>query len=338
MDTGHTVGLRELLAGIALMRRDLRSIGRSLPALADHRTTRKVTIGKRFQDVAAANLERPFLRFEGNAISYGDANRTVNRYAALLEQRGVRAGDVVAISSQNKPDIVLAMLATVKLGATAGMLNYNQRGDVLAHSLGLLNAKILLVDPDVCEAFESIPDTALPAVTLSLVDLEQESKGLSQANPAITADLPASTTAFYIFTSGTTGMPKASVMSHSRWLMAMFGIGGVGIRLRKDDTMYASLPFYHNNALTVSLASVLAGGACLAIGKRFSASTFWDDVALNKATAFCYIGELCRYLLAQPPSPVDREHSVRLMVGNGLRPGIWDEFTRRFGIPRVVEF
>lgn len=337
-EPGHTVGVRDLLSGIAEMRHDLPSIARSLPSLADHRRTRKMTIGKRFQQVAATHAERPFLRFDGESISYAEANRTVNRYAALLTARGVGAGDVVAICSQNKPGIVLAMLATVKLGATAGMLNHNQRGEVLTHSLGLLEATILLVDPDVCDAFDSVPEDALPPTTLSFLDLHEESIGRSDRNPSITAQLPASTTAFYIFTSGTTGMPKASVMSHSRWLAAMFGIGGVGIRLRKDDTMYASLPFYHNNALTVSLASVLAGGACLAIGKRFSASTFWDDVALNKATAFCYIGELCRYLLAQPPSPVDREHSVRLMVGNGLRPGIWDEFTRRFGIPRVVEF
>ncbi|ORM30206.1 long-chain-acyl-CoA synthetase [Williamsia sp. 1135] len=337
-ESSHTIGLRELLAGIAEMRHDLPSIARSLPALADHRRSRKMTIGKRFQQVAATHSERPFLRFEGESISYAEANRTVNRYAALLTARGVGAGDVVAICSQNKPGIVLAMLATVKLGATAGMLNYNQRGEVLTHSLGLLKATILLVDSDVCDAFDAVPEAALPATTLSFLDLHEESLGLSDRNPSITAKLPASTTAFYIFTSGTTGMPKASVMSHSRWLAAMSGIGGVGIRLRKDDTMYASLPFYHNNALTVSLASVLTSGACLAIGKRFSASTFWDDIALNKATAFCYIGELCRYLLAQPPSPADREHSVRLVVGNGLRPGIWDEFTQRFGISRVVEF
>ncbi|PYE19306.1 fatty-acyl-CoA synthase [Williamsia limnetica] len=335
---GGGVGVRELLSGVAQMRHDLPSIVRSLPALADHRRSRRMTIGKRFQQVAAAHSDRPFLRFEGESISYDEANRTVNRYAALLTAHGVGPGDVVAICSQNKPGIVLAMLATVKLGATAGMLNHNQRGDVLTHSLGLLEAKILLVDPDVCEVFDSVPDDALPRTTVSFLDLEQESAGRSERNPSITAQLPASTTAFYIFTSGTTGMPKASVMSHSRWLAAMSGIGGVGIRLRKEDTMYASLPFYHNNALTVSLASVLASGACLAIGKRFSASTFWDDIALNQATAFCYIGELCRYLLAQPPSPADRQHSVRLMAGNGLRPGIWDEFTERFGISRVVEF
>ncbi|NED65978.1 AMP-binding protein, partial [Streptomyces sp. SID10244] len=123
--------------------------------------------------------------------------------------------------------------------------------------------------------------------------------------------LPASTKAFYIFTSGTTGMPKASVMSHNRWLANLSGIGGLAVRLKHSDTMYVPLPLYHNNALSVSLGSVLASGACIAIGKSFSASKFWDDVILNRATAFCYIGELCRYLLAQPEKPTDRKHAVR---------------------------
>ena len=67
-----------------------------------------------------------------------------------------------------------------------------------------------------------------------------------------------------------------------------------------------------------------------------SASKFFDEIIENDASAFCYIGELCRYLLAQPPKPSDRAHRVRIAVGNGLRPDIWDEFAERFGIERTV--
>jgi fatty-acyl-CoA synthase len=144
--------------------------------------------------------------------------------------------------------------------------------------------------------------------------------------------------AFYIFTSGTTGMPKASVMTHYRWLRALAGFGGLGMRLRTDDTLYCCLPLYHNNALTVALSSVLNSGATLALGKSFSASKFWDDVIRYEATAFVYIGEICTYLLNQPEKPTDRKHKVRVICGNGLRPAIWDDFTQRFGIKRVCEF
>jgi fatty-acyl-CoA synthase len=127
-------------------------------------------------------------------------------------------------------------------------------------------------------------------------------------------------------------------MSHHRWLAAMSGLGGVGVRLSSSDTLYCCLPLYHNNALTVALSTVLGAGGTLAIGRSFSASRFWDDVIRNDATAFVYIGEICGYLLSQPAKPTDRKHRVRVIVGNGLRPQIWHEFTERFGIERVAEF
>ncbi|WP_229742194.1 long-chain-acyl-CoA synthetase [Gordonia jinhuaensis] len=296
------------------------------------------SIGKIFQKHAAAHPDRPALRFEGKSYSYGEVNRAVNRHAALLQREGVGVGDVVAILSTNRPEAVLAMLAAVKIGAVAGMLNYNQRHQVLEHSLGVLDAKVMIADPTVADALETVSAQAIPSKVYTFDELDAASARCTEDNPAVTATLPAKTKAFYIFTSGTTGMPKASIMSHYRWMMSMSGIGGMGVRLHHNDTMYVPLPLYHNNALTVALSSVLASGACLAIGKKFSASRFWDDVILNRATAFCYIGELCRYLLAQPPKPTDRTHSVRLVVGNGMRPDMWDEFTHRFGVKRIVEF
>jgi fatty-acyl-CoA synthase len=174
--------------------------------------------------------------------------------------------------------------------------------------------------------------------TLTVEDLERFAVSAPATNPASASAVHARDTAFYIFTSGTTGFPKASVMTHLRWLKALAAFGGIGLRLKSSDTLYCCLPLYHNNALTVALSSVINSGATLALGKSFSASKFWDDVIANEATAFVYIGEICRYLLNQPPKPTDRAHQVRVIGGNGLRPEIWDEFTTRFGIPRVCEF
>jgi fatty-acyl-CoA synthase len=86
------------------------------------------------------------------------------------------------------------------------------------------------------------------------------------------------------------------------------------------------------------VSAVLGTGATLALGRLFSASRFWDEVIRYDATAFLYIGEICRYLLNQPEKDTDRRHKVRLIAGNGLRPDIWDEFTARFNIARVFEF
>ncbi|MGH8355840.1 MAG: long-chain-acyl-CoA synthetase, partial [Pseudomonas sp.] len=143
---------------------------------------------------------------------------------------------------------------------------------------------------------------------------------------------------FLIYTSGTTGLPKASIMSHGKWIKAYGGFGHSGLALSNTDVLYLTLPCYHNNAVTVCWSAVLAGGAAIALRRKFSASAFWKDVAHFRATCFGYIGELCRYLLNQPESPEERDNSLTCMIGNGLRPSIWGEFKERFGIQRITEF
>ena len=297
----------------------------------------KKSIGTVFQERAARYGDRIFVRFGDQQLTYRDANAAANRYAAVLAARGVGHGDVVAIMLRNSPNAVLAMLAAVKCGAVAGMLNYHQRGEVLAHSLGLLDAKVLIAETDLVSAVAECGGSG-GTQTLTVEDLERFAVSAPATNPASASAVHARDTAFYIFTSGTTGFPKASVMTHLRWLKALAAFGGIGLRLKSSDTLYCCLPLYHNNALTVALSSVINSGATLALGKSFSASKFWDEVIANEATAFVYIGEICRYLLNQPPKPTDRAHQVRVIGGNGLRPEIWDDFTKRFGIPRVCEF
>jgi fatty-acyl-CoA synthase len=328
----------------------LTDVARALPGLAKHapevargafdlltmRSTSRASIGQVLATRAARHPERTFLVFEDRRYSYGEANAQVNRYASVLAGHGVDAGSVVGILATNRPETLLVALATVKLGAIAGMLNHHQRGEVLAHSQRVLDSRVLVVGAECREAFESAGDPV--GTVLDLADLDELARTASSAEPPRCADITAGSTAFYVFTSGTTDLPKASAMSHARWLKAMAGLGRLATHLGPDDTLYCCLPLYHNNALTVSLATVLAGGATLALGRSFSASRFWDEVIRAEATAFCYIGELCRYLLNQPPRPSDRAHRVRLAIGNGLRPEIWPAFTERFGVGKILEF
>ncbi|MBF6079109.1 long-chain-acyl-CoA synthetase [Nocardia beijingensis] len=296
----------------------------------------KSSVGLYFQRNAHRHPDRPFLRFEGTAYTYGAANAEVNRYASVLAARGVRRGDVVGVLMTNRPETLFVVLATVKLGATVGLLNHHQRDQVLAHSIGLLDSVLNVVGAECSEAIDSLPEP--PANVLPADELSAAARDADDGDPPSCAEVTARERAFLIFTSGTTGLPKASVMTHLRWTKSMAGLGGLGIRLRGNDTMYCCLPLYHNNALTVALSAVLASGGTFALGRSFSASRFWDEVIREQATAFIYIGELCRYLVNQPAKPTDRRHSIRLAVGNGLRPELWDEFKSRFGIDRIVEF
>ena len=336
-ESTSTISLPGLVAALPGMLPDLPSLLRGAVGMTRKPSARE-TIGSVFQKQAARRPDSPFLRFEGDTLSYGEANAQVNRYANVLTAQGVRTGDVVGILMENKPEALLLALATVKLGAAAGMLNNNQRGEVLEHSLSLLDSRVLVVDEECAEALETLDSEPQAGSVMRLAELDALAADADSANPAVTETLSASEIAYCIFTSGTTGLPKASRMSHFRWLKSMSGLGSLGVRLRRNDTLYCCLPLYHNNALTVALSSVLGAGATFALGKKFSASKFWEDAERNGATAFIYIGEFCRYLLGQPERPTDRDHGIRLMVGNGLRAEIWDEFTERFGIDRVAEF
>lgn len=346
-DARTTVRGGDLLRALPPLVRDIPTLLRGGKQFATIKGTSKKSIGLAFQRQAEKHPERIFIRFEGADLSYGDANARINQYASVLAQRGVTTGSVVGVLSTNRPETLLVALATVKLGAVAGLMNHNQRGAVLDHSLGLLEAAVVVVGSEVAEALDTISVTPAPTV-LSLPEgdsaipglesLDDLADGASIANPSGVDQVMASSTAFYVFTSGTTGMPKASRMSHMRWLKAGATLGDVNVRLKSDDTLYCCLPLYHNNAVTVSLASVISAGATIAIGRKFSVTRFWDQVRENDATAFCYIGELCRFLLNQPPSAGDTDHRVRVIVGNGLRPEIWDDFQTRFAIPRIGEF
>ncbi|MFD3427861.1 long-chain-acyl-CoA synthetase [Nocardia fluminea] len=296
----------------------------------------KASIGLYFQRVAHRRPDRVFLRFEGRSYTYRAANGEVNRYAAVLSARGVSRGEVVGVLMTNRPETLFTVLAVLKLGATVGLLNYNQRDQVLAHSIGLLGSVLNVVGEECAEALESLPEPA--ANVLPAEELAESARTAPDSDPTMCERVRAGERAFLIFTSGTTGLPKASVMTHQRWTKSMSGLGGLGVRLRADDALYCCLPLYHNNALTVALSAVLAGEATYVLGRKFSASGFWDEIARERATAFIYIGELCRYLINQPVRPAEKGNRVRLAVGNGLRPELWDEFRRRFGISRVVEF
>ena len=326
----RAVGLLDLLTRLPAVLIDapviLRGARTGLLAQPDSRAS----IGKVFAERAARYGDKTFLRYGDEKISYSEANETANRYAAVLAERGVGRGDVVGIMERNSPDVVLTMLAAVKCGAVAGMLNHHQREEVLAHSIGLLGASVVVAEADLIDPIRSSGAALSGVEVISAEDFAAAAVGKSTANPASALQVQAKDPAFYIFTSGTTGHPKASVMTHLRWLRALAAFGGLGLRLRGSDTLYCPLPMYHNNALTVALSSVIDAGATLALGRGFSASRFFDEIRQMDATAFVYIGEVCRYLLNQPPRADDRAHKIRVIVGNGLRPEIWQDPSVRY--------
>uniref|UniRef100_M3ZH47 Very long-chain fatty acid transport protein n=1 Tax=Xiphophorus maculatus TaxID=8083 RepID=M3ZH47_XIPMA len=142
---------------------------------------------------------------------------------------------------------------------------------------------------------------------------------------------------FYIYTSGTTGMPKAAIVVHSRYYR-MAALVYYGFRMTPDDVLYDCLPLYHSAGNIVGVGQCLIHGMTVVIRKKFSASRFWDDCVKYNCTIVQYIGEICRYLLNQPVRDSERQHRVRMALGNGLRQSIWEEFMKRYNIPQIAEF
>jgi fatty-acyl-CoA synthase len=180
--TRSSVGLLDIAAHVPGLLLDAPTILRGVITGFGARPSGKTSIGKVFQERAARYADKLFIRFGDEKITYREANETVNRYAAVLAARGVGHGDVVGIMLRNSPQSVLLMLATVKCGAIAGMLNYHQRGDVLKHSLGLLSAKAVVAETDF---IEPINESGADTTGLMTVDeLQRLSATAPTGNPA----------------------------------------------------------------------------------------------------------------------------------------------------------
>lgn len=121
------------------------------------------------------------------------------------------------------------------------------------------------------------------------------------------------------------------------WLAARFTTGVDERPGQGGNRWYICMPMYHASAATISMGNILTG-ISVAIGKRFSVRDFWTDVRDSESTYILYVGETARYLLAASPHPLDKQHKVRSMFGNGLREDVWQSFRERFGIDEVREF
>jgi len=303
------------------------------------------TCGYLMREQAEKIPDRVLLRFEEETVTYGAYNVGVNRYAHLLQRAGLVRGGAVAIMMENSPAFLMAEGAMGKLGTIGALINTNLRGAALAHVLQSSTARVVLADAACWEALRELGPLegflvfadAAPGVLRGTPfrSLPESLAEASEDEPDI-PDVKVSDVMMYIYTSGTTGYPKPTIIRHSRFTM-----GGHSLRivldLQRDDCSYAPTPLYHGYSNFVGFAPAFHNGSAFASRRRFSTSHFLDDVQRHGVTHFMYVGELCRYLLRQPPSPRDRRHRIRLATGPGLRPDIWREFMERFGIPRVIE-
>ena len=292
------------------------------------------------------------LLFEDTKYTYADLNALVNQYANYFKSIGVQHKTVVIVFLENRPETLIITAALAKLGAIASLINPNQRDAILLHSIQVKHDRYFVIGEELVDAFDEVKskldlensyvlgaaDKNKKSFPKGYIDLNKEIEKQSQSNPKSTSSIRTKDHLAYIFTSGTTGMPKASIQNHKQWLRSMNWFGNINAGFTKEDTIYVSIPFYHANAFMIAWGSAFANGSTIAMRRKFSASEFWNDIRKFEATAFIYIGEICRYLMNAPASPLDRKHNVKKIIGNGMRPEIWNDFKMRFNIPNIYEF
>ncbi|MFX1525815.1 MAG: long-chain-acyl-CoA synthetase, partial [Promethearchaeota archaeon] len=330
----------------------LKKFGPELLEIQKLASENKISWGTVIEESVEKFADNIAIKFEDKTLTYREFNEWVNRYAHYFISLGLKRGDVVELVMANRPEYLIIVTAIGKIGAITSLINIDLRESSLVHCLKLTLGKFIIVGENCFDIFNDVkselslsqdqklfflPEQSLITTPPDFIDLSIKVKKCPVDNPSTTSDVESSDPITYIFTSGTTGFPKATLFAHAT-MVGTYYLGSKILDYTPEDTMYIPLPLFHSNTLAVGCAGVFGGGAALAIGRKFSVSRFWDEIRKYNATAFNYIGEMCRYLMNQPPKPDDANNPVKKVVGLGLRPEIWMDFKKRFDIPKIVEY
>ncbi|GGC52741.1 AMP-binding protein [Chelatococcus reniformis] len=275
--------------------------------------------------------------------SYAELLDNGCRIAGALEAAGMAAGDAFAIVMRNHPEFVDAMIGSEVAGTVFVPIDPRTRGDKLAYMLRFARCRGAIVSPEVVENLRpllaDLPDLEwVWVIGVGGADGRFESfADVVRASPPATAMTPRrlADPMQLLFTSGTTGDPKAIVASHARFA----GVAALGpmFGLRPDDRLYTGLSLTHANAQFITLSSALAMQVPLVISRQFTKSLLWEIVTRYNCTTFNLLGGMATAIFAEPPGPLDRAHRVRFVLSAGMPAAMWRPFEERFGT-RIFEF
>lgn len=342
----------DLLPGLAEKMSRLPSVVKSIKSALGVKDDDHISLGWKLEENARLYPDKTAVLFEDRRLTHQELNEAINRHCHYFISQGIKKGDTVTVMLENRPEFLIVAGAFAKIGAVAALINTNQRDKVLLHSLSVSKGKLYVIGEELVQAFEEVrhamglsgkeglyyvPDQGQRPMPPGYKNLNTVTKGKPVENPATTSAVQAKDPICYIFTSGTTGLPKAAIMGNRRWVSAMFGLGRLIMNMTPDDVLYCPLPLFHTTGFCVGWTVAASMGSAFAIRRKFSATNFFKDAQKFKATAFVYIGEMCRYLLHQPPQPDDQNNPMKKCIGNGLRPDIWQTFKNRFAIKQISE-
>lgn len=303
------------------------------------------SVGQLVKEAARRFGDAPFLLFKGRSLSFREVDQLSDRMAGGLAELGVGPGDKVVQIMPNRPEIVIGWFAINKLGAVEVPLNVYHKGEVLKYMINNSDAELIIVAKPYLDRLKFIEDglervrqvvvffpegeerTVDPPIRFPTLDFD----ALLEHDPVQGAEVDWRQPACIIYTSGTTGLSKGVVVSHNAaltWAEDLIPYLTYG----PQDTVYSVLPLFHVNAKFFTCLPLMMVGGRYAIGERFSASRFWDEVRAHGATAFHFLGGMASMIYNQPRREDDADNPVRIAWGGPVPKEIYHAFEERFGL------
>jgi len=291
------------------------------------------------EDKVSRNHDRVFLIFEGREYTYGEFDGNVNRVANVLSGLGIGRGDKVGIILPNIPEHLYTWLGAMKLGAIDVPINPQFKGKLLRDIVDHCGLDALVIDQDI---YDDIRDE-LGSVNRKIVYAGKDAgvaddrvlcfsslvNGARTDSPPV-VDMKGGDVVSFIFTSGTTGLPKAAMLPHTYYIHHAQKWTGI-MQTSREDRFFCPLPLYHVVRVT-GFMTALASEASFVLGRRFSSSRFWDEARETGFNVFAGHFAIYDMLLSMPERPDDRENP--LDKASAILPRCLDRFRERFGVDK----
>ncbi|WP_052808742.1 class I adenylate-forming enzyme family protein [Streptomyces cyaneogriseus] len=286
------------------------------------------SVGELLGQAASRYGDREFLRCGDTTLSFADTDVRTDRLARALTAQGVRPGDRVAIMMDNVSGWPLSWFAAIKAGAVTVPVNVRYGAFDLAHVLRDSRAVLVLASDGCAPLAREVADrVGHRCAVRTLRELEAAVPAGPPAAPRPDAG-PDDIVGFQ-YTSGTTGFPKACVLSHDYWLRTAWTIA-VRSGLRSDDVVLTAQAFSYVDPQWKAVMCLMRG-VPLVVLPKFSASGFWHSVRHHRATVTYVLGSMPRLLYKQPPQSGDRDHAMRLVLCSGIPRDLHRAFEQRWG-------
>ena len=290
--------------------------------------------------------DAPYLSFaiDDASVSYREADELSDRLAAGFARLGVKQGECVLMMLENRLEFVLSWFALNKLGAYHAPVNTDYRGDFLEHLANITQARIMVVSSAFLDVVVASQDrmphlqslivvAGEPGVQTGRFDgLAFEAVALDEEPPAV--EVRHSDIYSVMFTSGTTGRSKGALMPYAHGHLLNERNLSL-LDMDSESTYITELPLFHINAHMAVYCSLIVGGQTR-LEERFSATRWLDRLRASGATHSSMLGVMVDFVLQQPPTERDRDHSLRSVWMVPALPDLADRFRDRFGIERIV--